>query len=145
MDCAAKKLAVVERWLLVEIWLYLVNTATQLSLSSEVLSHYLLHKGGSRGRVQGGRTPPPWDDLRFSNTIGILQKLFGLLVLKMSKRRVHPLLKKILDPLLLHNLTSLIWPAECLEIERDICWQVRETISLTLKKQCCVFNVVRSP
>ena len=41
---------------------------------------YLLRKnatewfsGGSRGRVQGVRTPP-WDDLRFSNTTGILQK-----------------------------------------------------------------------
>ena len=30
-------------------------------------------RGGSRGRVQGVRTPP-WDDLRFSNTTGILQK-----------------------------------------------------------------------
>ena len=42
---------------------------------------------------------PPRDDLRFSNTTGILQKkICGLLVLKYSKRRVHPLLKKILDP-----------------------------------------------
>ena len=49
-------------------------------------------RGGSRNRAQG-------DDLRFSNTTGILQKkLFGLLVLKQSMRRVHPLLKKILDP-----------------------------------------------
>ena len=33
------------------------------------------YRGGSRGRVQGVRTPPlPWDDLRFSNTTGILQK-----------------------------------------------------------------------
>ena len=32
-------------------------------------------RGGSRGRVQGVRTPPlPGDDLRFSNTTGILQK-----------------------------------------------------------------------
>ena len=31
--------------------------------------------GGSRGRVTGVRTPsPPRDDLRFSNTTGILQK-----------------------------------------------------------------------
>ena len=31
--------------------------------------------GGSRGRVQGVRTPPPFrDDLRFSNTTGILPK-----------------------------------------------------------------------
>ena len=67
----------------------------------------ILHRGGSRGRVQGVRNPPPphppRDDLRFSNTNGILQKkkLCGLLVLKYSKRRVHPLLKKILDPPLL--------------------------------------------
>ena len=42
------------------------------------------NRGGSRGRVQGVRIPPPWDDLRFSNTTGILQKkkLCGLLVLK---------------------------------------------------------------
>ena len=33
-------------------------------------------RGGSRGRVQGVHTPlpPTWDDLRFSNTTGILQK-----------------------------------------------------------------------
>ena len=31
-------------------------------------------KGGSRGRVQGVRTIPPSDDLRLSNTTGILQK-----------------------------------------------------------------------
>ena len=31
-------------------------------------------RGGSRGRVQGVRTLPPRDDLRFSNTTGILQK-----------------------------------------------------------------------
>ena len=31
-------------------------------------------RGGSRGRVQVVRTPPPRDDLRFSNTTGILQK-----------------------------------------------------------------------
>ena len=43
-----------------------------------------INKGGSRGRVQGVHTPPPLDDLRFSNTTGILQKkkLCGLLVLK---------------------------------------------------------------
>ena len=33
----------------------------------------MLLRGGSRGRVQGVRTPP-WDDLRFSNTTGIMQK-----------------------------------------------------------------------
>ena len=33
-----------------------------------------LTRGGSRGRVQGVRIPRPWNDLRFSNTTGILQK-----------------------------------------------------------------------
>ena len=34
-----------------------------------------LRRGGSRGRVRGGAHPPSsWDDLRFSNTTGILQK-----------------------------------------------------------------------
>ena len=32
------------------------------------------HRGGSRGRVQGVRAPPSRDDLRFSNTTGILKK-----------------------------------------------------------------------
>ena len=31
-------------------------------------------RGGSRGRVQGVRTPPPRVDLQFSNTTGILLK-----------------------------------------------------------------------
>ena len=48
------------------------------------------NRGGSRGRVQGVRTPPPpRDDLLFSNTTGILQKknkLCGLLVLKPVSR-----------------------------------------------------------
>ena len=35
---------------------------------------HLSIRGGSRRRVQGVRTPPPRDDLRFSNTTGILQK-----------------------------------------------------------------------
>ena len=35
----------------------------------------MLLRGGSRGRVQGVRTPlPPRDDLRFPNATGILQK-----------------------------------------------------------------------
>ena len=34
----------------------------------------LITRDGSRGRVQGVRTPPPRDDLRFSNTTGILPK-----------------------------------------------------------------------
>ena len=49
--------------------------------ASRLAFHFM---GGSRGRVRGVRPPPPWDDLRFSNTTGILpkKKLCGLLVLK---------------------------------------------------------------
>ena len=51
----------------------------------EIVLQVCTCRGGSRGRVQGVRTPPG-DDLRFSNTTGILQKkkkeLCGLLVLK---------------------------------------------------------------
>ena len=53
------------------------------------------------GGCRGCAPPTPRDDLRFSNTTGVLpkkKKLCGLLVLTLSKRRVHPLLKKILDP-----------------------------------------------
>ena len=59
----------------------------------------IVTRGGSRGRVQGVRTTPP--DLRFSNTTGILQKKKGaiwFIGVEVDKRRVHPLLKKILDP-----------------------------------------------
>ena len=38
--------------------------------------------GADLGEGAGGAPSPPWDDLRFSNTTGILQKLCGLLVLK---------------------------------------------------------------
>ena len=75
-----------------------------MMLNSLCLLALIIHdRGGSRGRVQGVHSPlpPTWDDLRFSNTTGILQKkkkLYGLLVLKKSKRPVHPLLKQILDP-----------------------------------------------
>ena len=63
------------------------DTRLQISLNGFKISDIdqLILRGGSRGRVQGVRTPPPRDDLRFSNT-GILQKknkkLCGLLVLK---------------------------------------------------------------
>ena len=46
-----------------------------LYLGTVYISPNTSHRGGSRGRVQGVRTPPPpRDDLRFSNTISILQK-----------------------------------------------------------------------
>ena len=74
-----------------------------------ILPETMRIRGGSRGRVQGVRPPPsPWDDLWFSNTTGILQKKqCGLLVLKYSKRRVHPLLKKSwIRPWIWRNQTS---------------------------------------
>ena len=54
------------------------------------------------------------DDLRFSNTAGILplkknkknKKLCGLL--KQSKRPVYPLLKKILDPPLSRKVEAIL-------------------------------------
>ena len=49
------------------------------------------------GGCRGCAPPPPRDDLRFSNTTGILQKK-KLWFIGVGKRRVHPLLKKILDP-----------------------------------------------
>ena len=57
-------------------------------------------RGGSRGWVQGVPNPPP-SDLWFSNTTGTLQKkkrTMWFIGVEVDKRRVHPLLKKILDP-----------------------------------------------
>ena len=61
-------------------------TSSQEILSASWIYHFLFleklqeknrgvggNRGGSRGRVQGVRTPT-WDDLQFSNTTGILQK-----------------------------------------------------------------------
>ena len=45
----------------------------QLSFQKTILNLYLRVSGGSRGRVQGVRTLLPGNDLRFSNTTGILQ------------------------------------------------------------------------
>ena len=85
----------------IQICISLGKTFLQIHrIRNTPLTWILASRGGSRGRVQGVRTLP-WEDLRFSNTTGILQKKKkprGLLVLKKSKRRVHPLLKKILDP-----------------------------------------------
>ena len=75
-----------------------VYTGPAKFLNRQVL--YLCNSGADLGGGCRGCAPPlPWDDLRFSNTTGILQKKkCGLLVLKWSKRRVRSLLKKILDP-----------------------------------------------
>ena len=55
-------------------------------IESPICRDYLVNTGADLGRVQGVRTPYPLprDDLRFSNTTGILRKkeLCGLLVLK---------------------------------------------------------------
>ena len=46
-----------------------------ICLELPIFVFHILITGGSQGRVQGVRTPPPLrDDLRFSNTTGILQK-----------------------------------------------------------------------
>ena len=71
-----------------------------------------LCRGGSRGRVQGVCTPPPsWDDLRFSNTTGILQKkkLFGLLVLKVEQETSAPPPTKNLGSALVMYCVVLPW------------------------------------
>ena len=41
---------------------------------SMITKEVMNFRGGSRGRVQGVRTPHRRDDLQFSNTTGILQK-----------------------------------------------------------------------
>ena len=53
-------------------------------------------RGGSRGRVQGVRNPLlAWDDLRFSNTTGILQKKKKMWFIGVEvEQEMHPLLKK---------------------------------------------------
>ena len=50
------------------------------------------------GRVQGCAPLPPEMTCGFLIQLVFCKKLCRLLVLKKSKRRVHPLLKKILDP-----------------------------------------------
>ena len=59
-------------------------------------------RGGSRG-VQGVRSPPPpatpLDDLRFSNTTGILQKkTIWFIGVEVDQETSAPPPKKILDP-----------------------------------------------
>ena len=68
--------------------------------------------GADLGEGAGGAHPLPPE-----MTCGFLiqlvfrkKKLCGLLVLKCSKRRVHPLLKKILDPPLYNIVTiNITW------------------------------------
>ena len=47
----------------------------------------------------GGAHPPPWDDLRFSNTTGILQKkTMWFIGVEEEQETSAPPPKKILDP-----------------------------------------------
>ena len=50
------------------------SLVTRVSSSRKTLRLRSRLRGGTRGRVQGVRTPPPRDDEQFSNTTGILQK-----------------------------------------------------------------------
>ena len=68
-------------------------------------SYFGLRKPLSAGADLGGgcrgcAPPPPEITCGFLIQLVLCKKkkLFGLLVLKLGKRRVHPLLKKILDP-----------------------------------------------
>ena len=57
-------------------------TLIELLIRPDASFFFLCHaivRGGPRGRVQGVRTLP-WDDLRFSNTTGILHKKTTLLI-----------------------------------------------------------------
>ena len=59
----------------------------------------VVRRGGSRGRVQGVRTSL-WDDPRFSNTTGILQKkkkTMWFIGVEVEQETSAPLPKKILD------------------------------------------------
>ena len=87
------------------------------------------YRGGSRGRVQGVRPPPPPPP---EMTCGFLMQLVfrkkkqlcGLLVLKKSKRWVHPLLKKS-------------WIRPCI-----ICWHKNHTIGLLFTDTKGAFGVI---
>ena len=55
-----------------------VTKIYNLKYSTKSFLKKICLRGGSRGGVQGVRPPPPpWDDLRFSNTTGILRKKKG--------------------------------------------------------------------
>ena len=76
------------------------------------------YRGGSRGRVQGVRTPPPpRDDLRFSNTTGILQKkkTMWFIGVEVEQETSAPPPKKILDPPLNTNIIIAIINPEAMK------------------------------
>ena len=109
MNNGVKKKINIRAWFS-EWWLRLTQDYAKFQARSSCLSTChsslqipLCFYSKIQGRIQGegaggAHPPPPWDDLRFSNTTGILQKkktMWFIRVLKWSNRRVHPLLKKI--------------------------------------------------
>ena len=54
----------------------------------------MITRDGSRGRVQGVRTPPPRDDPRFLNTTGILQKAMWFIGVEVEQETSAPPPKK---------------------------------------------------
>ena len=99
---------------------------------SDRTDFHLAHsRGGSRGRGQGVCTPPPWDDLRFSNTTGILKKkkkkTRWFIGVEVEQETSASPPKKILDPPLhsrikLHSNCSfyVYWLCCCYHTERFI-------------------------
>ena len=87
--------------------------STRVILPRKAFKQVMITAADLGGGCRGCAPPPPRDDLRFSYTTGILQKnkLCGLLVLKQSKRRVHPP-KKILDlplaKIIIHTLVHSV-------------------------------------
>ena len=73
---------------------------SQITEFGKTHSGYEPIRGRSRWKVQGVCTlPPPSDDLRFSNTTGILpKKTMWFIGVEVEQETRHPVLKKILDP-----------------------------------------------
>ena len=117
-------------------------------------SHFITFPGGgSRGRVQGVRTPPP-PEMTCSFIIELVfckkRKLCGLLVLKQSKRRVHPFLKKILNPpLSLDVFLVALWfvvAASCLHVvkgRRKQCPGVKVCFLVMLRSSLSYNKVIK--
>ena len=76
---------------------------------SYVLRNELIPGANLGGGCRGCEPPRPRSEMPCGFLIQLVfcQKKCGLLVLKQSKRRVHPLLKKILDPPLNTSLNLL--------------------------------------
>ena len=108
----------------------------------------LIYQGRIQGESAGGANPPspPPPEITCGFLIQLVfcnkKKLRGLLVLKQSKRRVHPLLKKILDPpLYIFYLYSfnLYLIVIIIKTGRRILYRYREIFSIDMDPlQCCL-------